>query len=76
MSTLRGKKYGLILPSKKTNAPNKLAKPSVFGDSSSDEEVGMLLVTRANIWRKISKAVHVCHRPPPLLLPHSLLLLS
>ena len=47
MSTLRGKKYGLILSSKKTNAPNKLAKPSVFGDSSSDEEVGIQLATRA-----------------------------
>lgn len=47
MSTLRGKKYGLILSSKKTNASNKLAKPSVFGDSSSDEEVGIQLATRA-----------------------------
>jgi len=41
MSTLGGKKYGLILPSKKVNVTKRLAKPSVFGDSSSDEEGGV-----------------------------------
>lgn len=33
------KKYGLIIPSKKKTGTGKIAKPSVFGDSSSDEEV-------------------------------------
>ena len=36
-----GKKYGLIIPAKKKagTVAGKIAKPSVFGDSSSDEEV-------------------------------------
>ena len=35
------KKYGLIIPARKkaVAGTGKIAKPSVFGDSSSDEEV-------------------------------------
>ena len=37
------KKYGLIIPARKkagAAAGKPITKPSVFGDSSSDEEVG------------------------------------
>ena len=37
MATPSGKRYGLILPSKKNIS--KISKPAAFGDSSSDEEV-------------------------------------
>ena len=33
------KKYGLIIPARKKGGGRPVAKPSVFGDSSSDEEV-------------------------------------
>ena len=39
-----GKKYGLIIPAKKKagTVAGKIAKPSVFADSSSDEEVDLV----------------------------------
>ena len=37
MAAPSGKRYGLILSSKKK--PSGFSKPSVFGDDSSDEEV-------------------------------------
>lgn len=39
MASTVPKKYGLIVPMKNKVAISSIKKPSVFGDSSSDEEV-------------------------------------
>ena len=49
-----GKKYGLIIPAKKKGGGRPVAKPSVFDDSSSDEEV------RPACTKKLKKKVNVC----------------
>lgn len=36
------RQYGLIVPKKKQAALSSIKKPSVFGDSSSDEEVSKM----------------------------------
>ena len=45
------KKYGLIIPARKKAGAaggKPVAKPSVFGDSSSDEEVGQRVIRYQN----------------------------
>lgn len=45
-----GKKYGLIIPSKKVvSVTKKATKPSIFGESS-DEEVSLKIILNSPAW--------------------------
>jgi coiled-coil domain-containing protein 55 len=54
---MKGKKYGLIMPSgKKAAAVKPVAKPSAFGDSSSDEEDDGKRQVNASLKREHAKS--------------------